>query len=39
MQGPKGHLKRLDWLYGYDAAPEPAITAPPRTGKQQPAPR
>lgn len=30
-QGPLGHLKRLDWLYGYDPAPEPAIAAPPRT--------
>jgi salicylate hydroxylase len=19
MQGPRGHLRRLDWLYGYDA--------------------
>lgn len=22
LQGRTGHLKRLDWLYGYDAAPE-----------------
>jgi len=24
LGGPTGHLKRLDWLYGYDAAPETA---------------
>lgn len=29
-QGNLGHLKRLDWLYSYDPAPEPAIAAPPR---------
>jgi salicylate hydroxylase len=29
-QGPEGHLKRLDWLYGYDAAPEAEIGAPNR---------
>jgi len=23
LQGPRGHLKRLAWLYGYDAAAEP----------------
>lgn len=28
LQGPRGHLDRLGWLYGYDAAPEPAIAAP-----------
>lgn len=22
LGGPSGHLKRLDWIYGYDAAPE-----------------
>ncbi|RUT33057.1 hypothetical protein EMQ25_08000 [Arsenicitalea aurantiaca] len=22
LQGPRGHLKRLDWLYRYDTAPE-----------------
>ncbi|RYE87884.1 MAG: hypothetical protein EOP19_03005 [Hyphomicrobiales bacterium] len=32
-QGNLGHLKRLEWLYGYDPAPEPAIAAPPRTAK------
>jgi salicylate hydroxylase len=30
-QGPEGHLKRLDWLYGYDAAPEPAVPPPDRS--------
>jgi salicylate hydroxylase len=30
-QGPRGHLKRLAWLYGYDAAPEPAVPAPVRS--------
>lgn len=29
-QGPRGHLKRLDWLYGFDAAPEPAVPPPVR---------
>ena len=29
-QGPRGHLKRLDWLYGYDAAPEPTVPPPVR---------
>jgi salicylate hydroxylase len=29
-QGPEGHLRRLDWLYGYDAAPEAEIGAPNR---------
>lgn len=29
-QGPHGHLKRLDWLYGYDPAPEPAVPPPLR---------
>lgn len=29
-QGPRGHLKRLDWLYGYDTAPEPAVPPPKR---------
>jgi salicylate hydroxylase len=23
QQGPRAHLKRLDWIYGYDPAPEP----------------
>lgn len=30
-QGPRGHLKRLDWLYGFDAAPEPAVPPPLRS--------
>jgi salicylate hydroxylase len=29
-QGPRGHLRRLDWLYGYDAAPEPPLRPPAR---------
>lgn len=29
-QGPHGHLKRLDWLYGFDAAPEPTVPPPVR---------
>lgn len=29
-QGPKGHLSRLDWLYGFDAAPEPVVPPPVR---------
>jgi len=33
LQGPLGHLKRLDWLYGYDAAPEADIPAPPRISR------
>ena len=28
LQGPRGHLKRLDWLYGYDAAPDPHRLSP-----------
>lgn len=35
-QGPLGHLKRLDWLYGYDPAPEPAIAGPPRAVRAEP---
>jgi len=31
MQGPHGHFRRLDWLYGYDPAPEAEIGAPART--------
>jgi salicylate hydroxylase len=29
-QGPQGHLRRLDWLYGFDAAPEPEVPPPVR---------
>jgi salicylate hydroxylase len=29
-QGSRGHLSRLDWLYGFDAAPEPAVPPPVR---------
>ncbi|MEO6012426.1 MAG: FAD-dependent monooxygenase [Devosia sp.] len=29
-QGARGHLNRLDWLYGFDAAPEPIIPRPER---------
>ena len=29
LQGPRGHLKRLAWLYGYDAAPDPDTGPPP----------
>ena len=29
LQGAKAHLKRLDWLYGYDAAPDPTVIARP----------
>jgi salicylate hydroxylase len=32
-QGPQGHLKRLDWLYGYDAAPESEVPPPLRPQK------
>ncbi|MBN9306293.1 MAG: hypothetical protein BGO82_19565 [Devosia sp. 67-54] len=32
-QGPRGHLKRLDWLYGFDAAPEPAVPPPDRAAR------
>lgn len=37
-QGNHGHLKRLEWLYGYDPAPEPNITAQPRPVGPDPAP-
>lgn len=30
LQGRKAHFRRLDWLYGYDPAPEPAIAGPVR---------
>lgn len=38
LQGPRGHLKRLDWLYGYHAAPEPGIAGPRRAEPASPAP-
>jgi salicylate hydroxylase len=31
LQGNEGHIHRLGWLYGYDAAPDPAIAAPARS--------
>ena len=31
LQGPLGHFNRLDWLYGYDAAPEPVLPPPDRS--------
>ncbi len=35
LQGPRGHLKRLGWLYGYDAAPDPEGLPPaPRLPRQ-----
>lgn len=34
-QGELGHLKRLDWLYSYDPAPEPSIAAPPRSPRPE----
>lgn len=35
LQGSRGHLKRLDWLYGYDAAPDPESLPPaPRSPRQ-----
>ena len=30
LQGQEGHLKRLAWLYGYDAAPDVDLPAPVR---------
>ena len=30
-EGPTGHLDRLDWIYAFDAAPEPAVPPPDRT--------
>ncbi len=35
-QGPRGHLKRLDWLYGFDAAPEPVLPLPDRGESEEP---
>ena len=34
LQGAKAHLKRLDWLYGYDASPDPAALSRPRSTEQ-----
>jgi salicylate hydroxylase len=33
LEGPRGHLKRLDWLYSFDAAPEPPMRPPERQDK------
>ncbi len=36
LQGPRAHLRRLEWLYGYDAAPDPtALTRPRDTSTTQ----
>lgn len=35
LQGPNGHLRRLAWLYGYDAVPEPVLSDRP-PAQQQP---
>ena len=32
-QGSRGHLKRLDWLYRFDAAPDPVVPPPDRQDK------
>ncbi|MBI4920472.1 MAG: FAD-dependent monooxygenase [Devosia nanyangense] len=29
-QGPRGHLKRLDWIYGFDPSPETDVPPPDR---------
>jgi salicylate hydroxylase len=34
MQGPRGHLRRLAWLYGYDPAPDPDIAGAPRSSER-----
>lgn len=35
LQGPRGHLQRLGWLYGYDVAPDPDVAPPlPRPPRQ-----
>jgi salicylate hydroxylase len=31
LEGPEAHLRRLAWLYGFDAAPEIDLKAPPHT--------
>ena len=36
LQGDEGHLKRLDWLYGYDAAPDVELKAPARPPARTP---
>lgn len=36
LQGPEGHLRRLNWLYGYDAAPDIELPAPPRHPAPEP---
>lgn len=36
LQGPRGHLRRLDWLYGYHAAPDPEIAGPRRSESHTP---
>ena len=33
-QGSRGHLQRLAWLYGFDAAPETPVPLPDRQDKQ-----
>lgn len=30
LQGPRAHLRRLGWLYSFDAAPEPPVPPPER---------
>jgi salicylate hydroxylase len=32
-QGSRGHIGRLAWLYGFDAAPEPTVPPPARSGR------
>jgi salicylate hydroxylase len=34
MQGPTGHFKRLDWLYGYDPSPEPDLPPAPQVDRE-----
>ena len=33
-EGSRGHLKRLDWLYRFDAAPDPVVPPPDRQDKR-----
>jgi salicylate hydroxylase len=35
-QGSRAHLRRLDWLYGFDAAPEPPMPPPPDRAQREP---